>query len=49
MQLRTVVEYQLGQIASLNDVNALTDDFMSGVLGAGIRRNAVHRDTVLAS
>jgi hypothetical protein len=49
MDLLTIVEHELGHIAGLNDVDALTDDIMSGVLGAGIRRNAVHTDAVLAS
>jgi hypothetical protein len=49
IDLLTVVEHELGHIAGLNDVDALTDDVMSGVLATGIRRNAVHTDAALAS
>ena len=49
MDLLTVVEHELGHIAGLNDLDALTDDVMSGVLGSGIGRNASHLDAVLAS
>jgi hypothetical protein len=49
MDLLTVVEHELGHIAGANDLDALTDDVMSGVLGTGIRRNAVHTDAALAS
>jgi uncharacterized delta-60 repeat protein len=40
IDLLTVVEHELGHIAGLKDLDALTDDLMSGVLGAGARRVA---------
>jgi hypothetical protein len=49
MDLGTVVEHELGHVAGLPDLDALTDDVMSGVLGNGIRRNAMHTDAALAS
>ena len=49
MDLLTVVEHELGQGAGLNDLDALTDDVMSGVLGSGVCRNVSHQDAVLAS
>ena len=49
MDLSTVMEHELGHLAGSNDLDPLTDNVMSGVLGAGIRRNAVHTDAVLAS
>jgi hypothetical protein len=49
IDLLTVTEHELGHAAGLNGLDALTDDVMSGVLGTGIRRNAVHTDAALAS
>ncbi len=49
MDLLTVVEHELGHTAGLNDLDALTDDVMSGVLGSGVCRNVSHLDAVLAS
>jgi hypothetical protein len=49
MELGAVVEHELGNIAGLSDVDALTNDVMGGVPGTGVRRNAVHTDAVLAS
>jgi hypothetical protein len=49
IDLLTVVEHELGHVAGLNDMNALTDDVMSGVLGAGLRRIASHADALLPS
>jgi hypothetical protein len=49
MDLLTIVEHELGHTAGSNDLDALTNDIMSGVLGTGIRRNAMHTDAVLAS
>jgi hypothetical protein len=49
MDLFTVVEHELGHDAGLSDLDALTDDVMSGVLGSGIRRNVSHLDAALAS
>ncbi len=37
MDLSTVAEHELGPIAGFNDLDALTDDVVSGVLGTGIR------------
>lgn len=49
MDLGTVAEHELGHTAGLTDLDALTDDIMGGVLGAGVRRNVCHVDAVLAS
>jgi hypothetical protein len=49
IDLLTVLEHELGHIAGLSDLDVLTDDVMSGVLGVGIRRNASHVDVALAS
>jgi hypothetical protein len=49
IDLLTVVEHELGHIAGLGDLNAVADDLMSGVLGAGVRRIASATDAVLAS
>jgi hypothetical protein len=49
IDLLTVVEHELGHVLGLNDLNALADDVMDGVLGAGIRRVASHVDAALAS
>jgi hypothetical protein len=49
IDLLTVVEHELGHVLGLNDLNALADDVMDGVLGAGVRRTAAHVDAVLAS
>jgi hypothetical protein len=49
IDLLTVVEHELGHIAGFDDLDALVDDVMSGVLSAGIRRNASHTDAVLAA
>ena len=39
IDLLTVVEHELGHIAGFDDLDALTDTLMSGVLGAGARRS----------
>ena len=39
IDLLTVVEHELGHIAGLDDLDALADDLMSGVLGVGVRRS----------
>jgi hypothetical protein len=49
IDLLTVVEHELGHIAGLPDLDALTNDIMGGVLGTGIRRNVVHTDVSLVS
>jgi hypothetical protein len=38
IDLLTVVEHELGQIAGLDDLNTLADDVMSNTLGTGVRR-----------
>jgi hypothetical protein len=49
IDLLTVVEHELGHMVGLSDLYAPTDDIMGGVLGAGVRREPVHADVVLAS
>ena len=49
IDLLTVVEHELGHIAGLRDLDVLTNDIMSGVLGVGVRRNASCTDAVLNS
>ena len=49
IDLLTVVEHELGHVVGLSDIYAPTDDIMGGVLGAGVRREPVHADVVLAS
>ncbi len=49
IDLLTVVEHELGHVAGLSDIYAVTDDIMNGVLGTGIRRDIVHTDAMLAS
>ncbi len=49
MDLGTVAAHQWGPVAGSNDLDALTDDVMSGVLGRGVLRNVSHLDAVLAS
>ena len=39
IDLLTVVEHELGHIAGLDDLDALADSLMSGVLGVGVRRD----------
>ena len=39
IDLLTVVEHELGHIAGLEDLDALADNVMSGVLGVGVRRS----------
>jgi hypothetical protein len=38
IDLLTVVEHELGHIAGFDDLDALADNLMSGVLGIGVRR-----------
>ena len=38
IDLLTVVEHELGHLAGLDDLDALSNDLMSGVLAAGLRR-----------
>jgi hypothetical protein len=49
IDLLTVVEHELGHVIGLKDLNASTDDLMSGVLGVGIRRDPSHLDAVDAA
>jgi hypothetical protein len=49
IDLLTVVEHELGHIAGFEDLNALTDNLMSGVLGGGVRRNPGPDRVVLTS
>ena len=49
VDLLTVVEYELGHVAGLPDPDGPADDVMSGVLGGGIRRNALHTDAAPVS
>jgi hypothetical protein len=49
IDLLTVVEHELGHIVGLSDLDALADDVMNGVLGAGVRRIASATDAALAS
>ncbi len=46
IDLLTVVEHELGHLAGFDDVDALSNNVMDGVLGTGVRRSAV--DAVLA-
>ncbi len=39
IDLLTVVEHELGHIAGFDDLDALADNLMSSVLGAGVRRD----------
>ena len=48
IDLLTVVEHELGHVAGLTDLDSLTDDIMSGVLGAGVRRDASGPDAAFA-
>jgi hypothetical protein len=48
IDLLTVVEHELGHVLGLEDLGAVSDDLMSGVLGVGIRRKASVTDAVLA-
>ncbi len=49
IDLLTVVEHELGHVLGLNDLSALADDVMDGVLGVGVRRTPSHVDAALAS
>jgi hypothetical protein len=49
IDLSTLVDHELGSVAGLQDLDALTHDVMGGVPGAGVRRNASQVDAVLAS
>ena len=49
IDLLTVVEHELGHVLGLKDLNAPTDDLMSGVLGVGVRRDLSHQDAVDAT
>jgi len=49
IDLLTVVEHELGHVAGVGDLDAVSDDLMSGVLGTGVRRIASHVDAVMAS
>jgi parallel beta-helix repeat protein len=49
IDLLTVVEHELGHVAGLSDLDALTGDIMDGVLGVGMRRIASHADAALGS
>jgi hypothetical protein len=49
IDLPTVVEYEWGLVAGVNDADALTDDILGGVLGVGVRRDASQVDAALAS
>jgi hypothetical protein len=40
IDLLSVVEHELGHIAGLDDLGAITDNLMSGVIEAGVRRTA---------
>jgi hypothetical protein len=40
IDLLSVVEHELGHIAGLDDLGAITDNLMSGVIEAGVRRAA---------
>jgi hypothetical protein len=46
IDLVTVVEHELGHVVGLNDLVAVTDDLMNGVLGVGVRRDPSHQDAV---
>ncbi len=39
IDLLTVIEHELGHVAGLEDIDALVDGVMNGVLGVGTRRN----------
>ena len=51
IDLLTVVEHELGHIAGFDDIDAVTNDLMSGVLGTGARKNPylTNVDQVFAS
>jgi hypothetical protein len=49
IDLLTVVEHELGHIAGVGDLNVVSDDLMSGVLGVGVRRDPSHQDAVDAA
>ena len=49
IDLLTVVEHELGHMVGLKDLNAPTDDLMSGVLGIGVRRNPFYQDAIDAT
>ena len=46
IDLSTVVNHELGNVAGLQDLDALANNVTSGVLGTGIRRNAAAIDTL---
>jgi hypothetical protein len=49
IDLSTVVDHELGNVAASQDLDTLANDVMSSVSGTGITRNASHVDAVLAS
>jgi hypothetical protein len=49
IDLLTVVEHELGHILGLNDLDTASKDLMSGMLGAGARRNPTAIDAALAA
>jgi hypothetical protein len=49
IDLLTVVEHELGHVLGLDDLAAATNDLMSGLLGAGMRRNLSHQDAIAAT
>jgi hypothetical protein len=49
IDLLTVVEHELGHIAGVGDLNVVSDDLMSGVLGVGVRRTPSHQDAIDAA
>ena len=50
IDLVTVAERELGHVAGVDDLDALGDNMMSGLLGTGVRRNPFlhHLDVVFA-
>jgi hypothetical protein len=49
IDLWTAATHELEHITGLSDLDALTDDMLSGVLGRDLGRHVSHRDAVLAS
>ena len=49
IDLLGVVEHELGHIIGQKDLDVLTDDLMSGVLGVGVRRGPSYQDAIDAT
>ncbi len=48
INLATVVDHELGNVAGLHDLDTLANDVTSGLSGTGVSRNGAYSDVVLA-